>query len=153
MAGADEATRPRPAPSGAEPEDRRLRFERLLDHLIDLDADAARRELATLAAEGRARFLRERQILAGLEHPSIARLLDGGVAPDGRPWLVLEREDGSPTSFADADRLDVEARLRLFLEVAAAVSYAHRNLVVHRDLKPANILVNHAGPTRSATRR
>jgi len=92
--------------------------------------------------EARTRFLQERQILARLEHPGIARLLDGGVAPDGRPWLALERVDGEAiTLFADARRLDVEARVRLFLAALAAVAFAHRNLIVHRDLKPSNILV------------
>ncbi len=88
------------------------------------------------------RFHRERQILAGLDHPGIARLLDGGAAADGRPFLVMERVHGEPiTAWADARRLGVEARLGLFLQVAEAVGYAHRRLVVHRDLKPSNILV------------
>ena len=93
-----------------------------------------------------ARFLRERQILAGLEHPNIARLLDGGVAPDGRPYFVMEYVDGVPiTAFADEGRLDVEGRVTLFRTVCRAVGYAHRNLVVHRDLKPSNILVTQSG--------
>ncbi len=97
----------------------------------------------------RARFLQERQILARLEHPAIARLLDGGVAPDGRPWLALERVDGVPlTAFADARRLPVAERLRLFTSVLAAVDFAHRNLVVHRDLKPSNILVTAGGEVK-----
>src|SRR5690606_34558853 len=88
------------------------------------------------------RFHRERQILAGLDHPGIARLLDGGAAADGRPFLVMERVHGEPiTAWADARRLGVEARLGLFLQVAEAVGYAHRRLVVHRDLNPSNILV------------
>jgi eukaryotic-like serine/threonine-protein kinase len=100
-------------------------------------------------AEGRARFLRERQILADLDHPGIARLLDGGVTPDGRPFLVLERVDGEPiTSWCDGRRTGVDARIRLFLSVLGAVEYAHRNLVVHRDLKPSNILVSHAGEAK-----
>jgi eukaryotic-like serine/threonine-protein kinase len=95
------------------------------------------------------RFLAERQILAGLDHPSIARLLDGGVTDDGRPYLVLEYVDGMPiTAYCDRHRLGVEERLRLFLEVCAAVQHAHRNLVVHRDLKPGNILVTPAGQVR-----
>ncbi len=99
--------------------------------------------------EARARFRQERQILARLEHPAIARLLDGGVAPDGRPWLALERVDGLPiTAFADARGLTVEARLGLFLAVLGAVEFAHRNLVVHRDLKPSNILVTAAGEAK-----
>ncbi len=97
----------------------------------------------------RARFLQERQILARLEHPAIARLLDGGVAPDGRPWLALERVDGAPiTAFADAGRLAVDERLLLFAAVLGAVDFAHRNLIVHRDLKPSNILVTPAGEVK-----
>ncbi len=92
----------------------------------------------------RARFVRERQTLAGLEHPYIARLLDGGETEDGSPYLVLEFVEGvSITRYAES--LDRVARLRLFLKVCEAVEYAHRNLVVHRDLKPANILVTAAG--------
>ena len=115
------------------------------------DQPAALKLLATSADEpaSRARFLQERQILARLEHPAIARLLDGGVAPDGRPWLAHERVDGVPlTRFADARRLGVEDRLRLFLVVVGAVDFAHRNLVVHRDLKPPNILVSAAGEVK-----
>ena len=92
------------------------------------------------------RFLDERQILAGLVHPHIARLLDGGILDDGRPYLVMEYVDGLPiTTFCDRNRLDVRARLRLFVDVCAAVQHAHQNLVVHRDLKPSNILVSNDG--------
>lgn len=92
------------------------------------------------------RFLRERQILAHLEHPNIARLLDGGVTEEGSPWLAMEYVEGQPiTTFCDERGLDVEARLELFEDVCAAVQYAHRRLIVHRDLKPANILVSSAG--------
>ncbi|MGD9903738.1 MAG: protein kinase [Vicinamibacterales bacterium] len=88
------------------------------------------------------RFRTERQILAGLDHPNIARLLDGGTTADGRPYLVMEYVDGAPlVEFAEARQLDTTARLELFLQVAAAVQYAHQNLVIHRDLKPANVLV------------
>lgn len=97
----------------------------------------------------RQRFRRERQILAQLGHPSIARLLDGGVAADGRPYLVLERVDGAPiTAWCERRGLDLEARLRLFLDVVAAVEFAHRNLVVHRDLKPSNVLVTEQGEVK-----
>jgi serine/threonine-protein kinase len=93
-----------------------------------------------------ARFELERQVLARLEHPAIARLLDGGLAPDGRPWFAMERVDGVPvTEFARAHELPLEARLRLMIEVCAAVDAAHRSLVVHRDLKPSNILVTAEG--------
>lgn len=92
--------------------------------------------------DARRRFLIERQILARLDHPNIARLLDGGVAADGRPWFAMEFVEGEPiTTFCDERRLDVAARLRLFSDVCEAVRYAHQNLVVHRDIKPSNILV------------
>jgi non-specific serine/threonine protein kinase/serine/threonine-protein kinase len=97
-------------------------------------------------ARGQRRFREERQILAGLEHPGIARLLDGGTTEEGRPYLVMEHAEGEPVdTWCDRRRVGVEERLRLFLEVCAAVHHAHRNLVVHRDLKPANILVNAEG--------
>ncbi|MDX1421357.1 MAG: tetratricopeptide repeat protein, partial [Rubricoccaceae bacterium] len=92
------------------------------------------------------RFRYERQILAGLDHPGVARLLDAGAAPDGRPYLVMELVEGAPlTAYAEARGLGLEARLSLFEEVCAAVAYAHRHLVVHRDLKPSNILVGEGG--------
>ena len=92
------------------------------------------------------RVRRERQILASLNHPNIARLLDGGVTPHGEPFLVMEYVDGQPLPvYADRAGLDVPARLRLFCDVCAAVAYAHRQLVVHRDLKPPNILVTADG--------
>lgn len=96
-----------------------------------------------------ARFRTERQVLASLEHPNIARLLDGGLADDGLPFLVMELVDGAPIDrYCDARRLGVAARLRLFLEVCAAVQHAHANLVVHRDLKPSNILVTSDGAVK-----
>jgi serine/threonine-protein kinase len=89
------------------------------------------------------RFRNERQILANLEHPNIARLLDGGATDDGLPFLVMEYVEGLPlTEFCEEKNLDLETRLKLFLEVCAAVQHAHRNLIVHRDLKPSNILVS-----------
>lgn len=95
------------------------------------------------------RFERERQILARLEHPSIARLLDGGIAPDGRPYLVMERVEGEPiTDYCRRHRLSVEARLRLVIACCEAVAFAHRNLIVHRDLKPGNIFVNPNGEVK-----
>lgn len=96
-----------------------------------------------------ARFQRERQILARLDHPNIARLLDGGSTAEGIPYLVMELVDGeSLVAFADRHRLDLDARLELFATVCDAVAYAHRNLVVHRDLKPANILVTADGTVK-----
>lgn len=92
------------------------------------------------------RFDQERQILARARHPGIARLLDGGVGPGGRPYLVMEYVLGRPIDlYCDDLRLSVPDRLRLFLQVARAVEDAHRNLVVHRDLKPGNILVTTDG--------
>ena len=92
------------------------------------------------------RFLAERQILASLEHPNIARLLDGGLTSDGRPYAVMEFVEGAPLDvYCDARRLSIDDRLRLFCKIAAAVHYAHRNLVVHRDIKPSNILIGPDG--------
>ncbi|MGH9722961.1 MAG: serine/threonine-protein kinase, partial [Bryobacteraceae bacterium] len=86
------------------------------------------------------RFSDERQILANLSHPNMARLLDGGVTPSGAPYIVMEYVDGVPIDQYCQGR-PLSERLRLFRTVCAAVHYAHQNLVVHRDLKPANILV------------
>ena len=95
------------------------------------------------------RFRAERQILASLGHPNIARLLDGGVTEDGRPYLVLELVDGQPLDRYAAERdLGVRERLALFLTVTEATRHAHRNLVVHRDLKPSNILVTADGTVK-----
>lgn len=93
-----------------------------------------------------ARFRRERQMLADLEHPNIGRLLDGGSTPEGLPYLVMEFVDGQPLDvYCDERRLGISARLDLFLTACGAVHYAHQNLVIHRDLKPANILVDRTG--------
>ncbi len=93
-----------------------------------------------------ARLRQERQILASLEHPNIARLLDGGTTPEGAPYLVIELVAGTPIDqFCDAEKLSVTERLRIFLRVCAAVQYAHQRLVVHRDIKPSNILVTPDG--------
>ncbi len=92
------------------------------------------------------RFDQERQILALTHHPNIAQLLDGGVGPRGRPYFVMEYVEGLPIDrFSDQRRLSVRERLELFLQVARAIDYAHRNLVVHRDIKPSNILVDADG--------
>lgn len=97
----------------------------------------------------RARFERERDALAGLGHPNVARLYDAGVLPSGQPFIVLEYVDGATLlRHCDGRALDVPARLRLFLQVLAAVEHAHRHLVVHRDLKPANVLVDTDGQVK-----
>ncbi|GMU66881.1 MAG: hypothetical protein AMXMBFR36_31550 [Acidobacteriota bacterium] len=99
-----------------------------------------------IEGEGAERFRREGTILSRLTHPGIARLYDAGVSEAGQPYLVLELVDGERIDrHADAQRLDVEARLILFLQVAEAVAQAHASLVVHRDLKPSNILVDRDG--------
>src|ERR1700719_1894680 len=92
------------------------------------------------------RFRAEREVLARLDHPNIARLMDAGTMDDGRPYLVMEYIDGVPiTRFIEERGLEFNERLDLFLKVSAAVEAAHRNSVIHRDLKPNNILVNHEG--------
>ena len=92
------------------------------------------------------RFRRERQILAQLDHPAIARLLDGGLHTDGRPYFAMELVDGEPiTTYCDQRRLSIDARVQLFGRVCEAVQYADGRLIVHRDLKPANIFVTTTG--------
>ncbi|MFL6577651.1 MAG: protein kinase domain-containing protein [Povalibacter sp.] len=100
------------------------------------------------AVHGRlgARFRAERQILASLNHPNIARLIDAGEIESGHPYLIMEYIHGEPLDrYCDGRRLSIEARLRLFLLICSAVQYAHQNLIVHRDVKPANILVTPDG--------
>lgn len=112
-----------------------------------------RRQVAIKIVHGEAqgehlmrRLKSERQILASLEHPGIAKLLDGGTMDDGRPYLVLEYIEGTPIDrYCDTHGLGIEERLGLVLKVCAAVQYAHQNLVVHRDIKPSNILVTRDG--------
>ena len=95
------------------------------------------------------RFRRERQILASLEHPNIARLHDGGVTADGRPFLVMEHVEGERIDrYAEGQRLDVDTRLALMISVCRAVEYAHQRRIVHRDIKPSNILVTAGGEVR-----
>jgi eukaryotic-like serine/threonine-protein kinase len=95
------------------------------------------------------RFHAERQILASLAHPNIARLIDGGTRAEGTPYLVMEYVDGeSIIAYATRHQLDIAARLQLFRTVCAAVHFAHQRLVVHRDLKPSNIFVTHAGEVK-----
>ena len=95
------------------------------------------------------RFARERQILARLEHPGIARLIDGGYGPGGQPYLAMEYVEGDRlTEYVRNNNLDVEARLRLFIAIAETVHYAHQRLVIHCDLKPANIIIPASGDPR-----
>ena len=95
------------------------------------------------------RFEIERQLLATLSHNNITRLLDGGVSSAGDPYLITEYVEGEPLDrYSDSRKLDVDARLHLFLQVLEAVDYAHRNLIVHRDLKPGNILVDTEGAVK-----
>ena len=103
-----------------------------------------KREMNT--AELRRRFAQEREILASLEHPNIARLLDAGTTDDKIPYLTMEYIEGLPIDeFCSKRQLDLNQRLNLFRKVCAAVDFAHRNLIVHRDLKPSNILVTDDG--------
>ena len=95
------------------------------------------------------RFRREGRLLARLAHPNIARLLDAGATADGRQFLVLEYVDGDRIDrYCDSQDLDVEARIRLFMDAVLAVAHAHSNLVVHRDLKPSNVLVTRGGAVK-----
>jgi non-specific serine/threonine protein kinase/serine/threonine-protein kinase len=92
------------------------------------------------------RFKNERQILAGLDHPNIARLLDGGTTEEGVPYFVMELIEGQPiTEYCDSRNLPIVERLKRFTSVCSAVQYAHQRLIVHRDIKPSNILVTHEG--------
>ncbi|MBI3476062.1 MAG: protein kinase [Acidobacteria bacterium] len=105
--------------------------------------------VALLGQGGEERFKREGRILGRLSHPHIAELVDAGVSTTGSPYLVLEHVEGDHIDqYCDQHRLDVTARLRLFLDVAAAVAHAHSNLIVHRDLKPSNVLVSKDGQVK-----
>ena len=95
------------------------------------------------------RFKRERQILARLQHPNIARLFDAGITKDGRPYFTMEYIDGLPIDeYCDQNKLNIKKRLELFQTVCEAVGYAHRNLIVHRDLKPGNIFITTEGKVK-----
>jgi non-specific serine/threonine protein kinase/serine/threonine-protein kinase len=110
------------------------------------DKRVAVKLLSTVFVQSRERFLRERQVLARLEHPNIARLVDGGATADHLLYLVMEYVDGVPIDRYCADkRLSVRERVALLLQVCAGVAHAHRNLIVHCDLKPENILVTPEG--------
>jgi serine/threonine protein kinase/Tol biopolymer transport system component len=105
--------------------------------------------LNQLRGDLEARFTRERDILASLEHPHIARFYDAGVDPNSSPYLAMEYVQGQPlTEWCDAHRLGITARLELFMQVLEAVQYAHQKQVIHRDLKASNILVTEAGQVR-----
>ena len=101
------------------------------------------------APQHRERLLRERRVLASLEHPHIALLLDAGVTDGGSPFFAMELVEGEPLDrYCDSRRRPVEERLALFAQVCAAVQYAHQHLVVHRDLKPSNIMVDGSGTVK-----
>jgi serine/threonine protein kinase len=105
--------------------------------------------IALMGKGGEGRFKREGSILGRLSHPHIAELVDAGVSAAGQPYLVLEYVEGdSIDRYCDRQNLDVEARIRLFLEVLGAVAHAHANLIVHRDLKPSNVLVSKEGQAK-----
>ncbi len=104
---------------------------------------------ALLGRPSEQRFVREGSVLAKLRHPNIAQLVDAGVAPSGQPYLVLEYVEGQRIDrYAEERNLSIEARVKLFLDVLAAVAHAHSHLVVHRDIKPSNILVTPGGEVK-----
>src|SRR5688572_9816478 len=157
-AALDEATRPMSTRTGARIGSYRIIRE--IGHggmgtgfLVER-ADDEYRQLGALKIVNNARapsilerFRDERQILATLDHPNIARLMDGGTTSDGLPYLVMEYVEGVPLDeYCTAKQLDVSQRLRLFRQICSAVDFAHRRLVVHRDLKPRNILVANGVP-------
>lgn len=154
------------APAGEESEGGRLGPYRLLRriggggmgtiYLARRDDEEYQREVAVKIlragleeTEACHRFLAERQILARLQHPNIARLYDGGTTSDGRPFLVMELVDGLPVDrYCDEHQLTIDQRLDLFRRICSAVEHAHQNLLVHRDVKPGNILVTADGEPR-----
>ncbi len=122
-------------------------------YLAERDDDANRQRVAVKlirrgmdTAEIRARFRHERRILANLNHPNIAKVLDGGASPEGLPYIVMEYIEGRPVDrYCDEEGLSLGERARLFVTICEAVDYAHRQLVIHRDLKPGNVLVDGDG--------
>ncbi|AQR73555.1 hypothetical protein BXU08_07795 [Sphingomonas sp. LM7] len=91
-------------------------------------------------------FARERRLLAQVDHPNIARLIDGGITPEGRPWMAMDYIDGEPLDrWCEANTPTLETRLRIFAQICEAVSHAHANLIVHRDLKPSNVMIDASG--------
>ena len=118
------------------------RVDKLLDRKVALKLPHTGWAMPDFAA----RLRHERQLLASLEHPRIARLYDAGIGADGRPWLALEVVRGEPiNAYCNQNNLTIRDRLKLVLQVAQAVAYAHSRLIVHRDLKPSNILVDTRG--------
>lgn len=119
---------------------------RRVDGRYDADVAVKLLNVSLVGRGGETRFSQEGRILASLAHPGIARLIDAGASAIGQPYLVLEFVDGVPIDeYCEAHGLDVDARVRLMLDVIAAVAHAHANLIVHRDLKPSNVLVTAAG--------
>ena len=115
----------------------------------DFDQHVAIKVLRQEAQTELERFQAERRILARLEHPAIAHLLDGGTTPDGRPYMVMEYVQGLPiTEFCASIQADLATRLHLLVRVCEAMAYAHSNLIVHRDIKPSNILVTASGQVK-----
>jgi len=125
-------------------------------YLAERADDAYRKQVAVklvwpglMTGEIERRFRQERRILARLDHPNIARLLDGGVTEDGCQYVVMEYVEGEPIKeFCDSRKLSITERLKLFQQICAAVQYAHDNLIVHRDLKPSNTLVANDGTVK-----
>lgn len=116
---------------------------------VDFDQSVALKLLRAEAADRGDAFIRERRLLARLEHPGIARFIDAGIAPDGRPFMAMEYVDGQPIDqYCREGHSALEQRLDLFRAVCDAVSYAHANLVVHRDIKPSNIMIDKSGKVR-----
>lgn len=115
----------------------------------DFEQLVALKLLRAEAADRGDAFMRERRLLARLEHPGISRLIDAGIAPDGRPYMAMEYIDGqSIDQYCRAHQCSLEQRLDLFRDVCDAVSYAHANLIVHRDIKPSNIMIDKNGKVR-----
>ncbi|MEE4297680.1 MAG: tetratricopeptide repeat protein [Wenzhouxiangella sp.] len=124
------------------------RCQRQVEDVVQVGAIKLLR-IGLLTTEGRQRFQREKQIIAGLGHPTIARLLDAGAVEDGTPYFVLEYVDGRPIDeFIDATRPQAQQLVEMFLPICDSVAHAQRRLIVHRDIKPSNILVDAEGNPR-----
>jgi eukaryotic-like serine/threonine-protein kinase len=116
---------------------------------LDFDQLVALKLLRAEAADRGDAFMRERRLLARLEHPGISRLIDAGIAPDGRPYMAMEYIEGqSIDAYCRDQNCSLDQRLDLFRDVCDAVSYAHANLIVHRDIKPSNIMIDKSGKVR-----